>query len=81
MLKAIHASGDIVAAREKTIQVIEKLRALRLSPPEPVPRAAESNCKQCRKPSQDPQGRGYPGSNRRHGHHDFPETDGKSRIQ
>ena len=30
MLKAIHASGDIVAAPEKTIQVIEKLRALRL---------------------------------------------------
>jgi len=41
MLKAIHATGDIVAAREKTIQLIEELRALRLSPPEPVPRAAE----------------------------------------
>ena len=53
MLKAIHASGDIVAAPEKTIQVIEKLRALRLHP-EPVPRAAELNCKQRRKPSQEP---------------------------
>jgi hypothetical protein len=30
MLKAIHAAGDIVAAREKTIQLIEELRALRL---------------------------------------------------
>src|SRR5262245_16943792 len=31
MLKAIHASEDIVAAREKAIRVIEKLRGLRLS--------------------------------------------------
>ena len=31
MLKAIHASEDIVAAREKAIRVIEKLRALRLT--------------------------------------------------
>src|SRR5271165_7067640 len=31
MLKAIHASEDIVAAREKTVRVIEKLRALRLT--------------------------------------------------
>jgi transposase-like protein len=31
MLKAIHASEDIVAAREKAIRVIEKLRALRLN--------------------------------------------------
>jgi hypothetical protein len=30
MLKTIHASEDIVAAREKAIRVIEKLRALRL---------------------------------------------------
>ena len=30
MLKAIHASEDIVAAREKAVRVIEKLRALRL---------------------------------------------------
>src|SRR5262249_27381776 len=30
MLKAIHASEDVVAAREKAIRVIEKLRALRL---------------------------------------------------
>jgi transposase-like protein len=31
MLKAIHASEDIVAARGKAVQVIEKLRALRLT--------------------------------------------------
>ena len=31
MLKAIHASEDIVAAREKAVRVIEKLRALRLT--------------------------------------------------
>jgi putative transposase len=31
MLKAIHASEDVVAAREKAVQVIEKLRALRLT--------------------------------------------------
>jgi putative transposase len=31
MLKAIHASEDIAAAREKAIQVIEKLRGLRLT--------------------------------------------------
>src|SRR5690242_12014533 len=31
MLKAIHASEDIVAAREKAIRVIEKLRGLRLT--------------------------------------------------
>ena len=31
MLKAIHASEDIVAAREKAIRVLEKLRALRLT--------------------------------------------------
>jgi putative transposase len=31
MLKAIHASEDVVAAREKAIRVIEKLRGLRLS--------------------------------------------------
>jgi putative transposase len=31
MLKAIHASEDIAAAREKAIRVIEKLRGLRLS--------------------------------------------------
>jgi transposase-like protein len=31
MLKAIHASEDIVAACEKAVQVIEKLRALRLT--------------------------------------------------
>jgi transposase-like protein len=31
MLKAIHAGEDIAAAREKAIQVIEKLRGLRLS--------------------------------------------------
>jgi transposase-like protein len=31
MLKAIHASEDIVAAQEKAIRVIEKLRALRLN--------------------------------------------------
>src|SRR5262245_40450387 len=31
MLKAIHASEDIVAVREKAIRVIEKLRALRLT--------------------------------------------------
>jgi putative transposase len=30
MLKAMHASEDVVAAREKAIRVIEKLRALRL---------------------------------------------------
>ena len=32
MLKAIHASEDLAAAREKTIRVIEKLRGLRLTP-------------------------------------------------
>ena len=31
MLKAIHASEDIAAAREKAIRVIEKLRGLRLA--------------------------------------------------
>ena len=31
MLKAIHTSGDIVAAREKAVRVIEKLRGLRLN--------------------------------------------------
>src|SRR6202008_4155080 len=31
MLKAIHAGEDLVAAREKAIRVIEKLRALRLT--------------------------------------------------
>ncbi len=31
MLKAIHAGEDIVAAREKAIRVIEKLRTLRLT--------------------------------------------------
>jgi putative transposase len=31
MLKAIHASEDIVAAREKAVRVIEKLRASRLT--------------------------------------------------
>ena len=31
MLKAIHASEDIAAAREKAVRVIEKLRGLRLA--------------------------------------------------
>ena len=31
MLKAIHASEDIVAARQKAVQVIEKMRGLRLT--------------------------------------------------
>jgi putative transposase len=31
MLKAIHASEDVAAAREKALQVIAKLRALRLT--------------------------------------------------
>jgi hypothetical protein len=31
MLKAIHASEDIVAAREKAVRVIDKLRTLRLT--------------------------------------------------
>jgi putative transposase len=31
MLKAIHASEDIVAAREKAVRVVEKLAALRLT--------------------------------------------------
>jgi putative transposase len=31
MLKAIHASEDVVAAREKAVRVIEKLAALRLT--------------------------------------------------
>jgi len=31
MLKAIHASEDIAAAREKAMRVVEKLRALRLA--------------------------------------------------
>src|SRR5580692_2687946 len=31
MLKAIHASEDIVAAREKAVRVIDKLRTLRLA--------------------------------------------------
>ena len=31
MLKAIHAGDDIVAARRKAVQVIEKLRGLRLT--------------------------------------------------
>ena len=31
MLKAIHASEDIVAARQKAVQVIEKMRGLRLA--------------------------------------------------
>jgi Transposase, Mutator family len=30
MLKAIHASEDIVAAREKAVRVVEKLAALQL---------------------------------------------------
>jgi hypothetical protein len=30
MLKAIHASEDVVAARHEAVQVIEKVRALRL---------------------------------------------------
>ena len=31
MLRAIHASEDLAAAREKAIRVIEKLRGLRLT--------------------------------------------------
>lgn len=31
MLKAIHASEDVVAAREKALAVVAKLRALRLA--------------------------------------------------
>jgi hypothetical protein len=31
MLKAIHAGEDIVAARQKAVQVIEKMRGLRLA--------------------------------------------------
>ena len=31
MLKAIHASEDVAAAREKAVRVIEKLRGLRLT--------------------------------------------------
>ena len=31
MLKAIHASEDVLAAREKAIRVIEKLRGFRLT--------------------------------------------------
>jgi hypothetical protein len=31
MLKAIHASEDMLAAREKAVRVIEKLRGLRLT--------------------------------------------------
>ena len=31
MLKAIHASEDVAAAREKAVRVIEKLRSLRLT--------------------------------------------------
>jgi transposase-like protein len=31
MLKAIHASEDIAAAREKAVRVVEKLRGLRLA--------------------------------------------------
>jgi hypothetical protein len=31
MLKAIHAGEDIAAARQKAVQVIEKLRGLRLT--------------------------------------------------
>ena len=31
MLKAIHASEDVVAAREKAVRVVEKLAALRLT--------------------------------------------------
>jgi hypothetical protein len=69
MLKAIRDSEDIVAAREKTIQVIEKLRALRLSPLQLVPGAAEPNRKQRRKPSQKPPRPRLAG----HGHDDFPE--------
>jgi transposase-like protein len=42
MLKAIHASEDIVAARQKAVQVIEKMRGLRLSnAPELVATAVE----------------------------------------
>jgi transposase-like protein len=42
MLKAIHASEDIAAAREKAIRVIEKLRGLRLTrAAEPVEAAVE----------------------------------------
>jgi transposase-like protein len=31
MLKAIHAGEDIVAARQKAVQVVEKLHGLRLT--------------------------------------------------
>jgi len=31
MLKVIHASEDIVAAREEVVRVIEKMRGLRLA--------------------------------------------------
>jgi putative transposase len=31
MLKAIHAGEDLVAARQRAVQVIEKLRGLRLT--------------------------------------------------
>jgi putative transposase len=41
MLKAIHASEDIAAAREKAIRVIEKLRGLRLTRAELVEAAVE----------------------------------------
>src|ERR1700751_3556393 len=40
MLKAIHASEDIAAAREKAIRVIEKLRGLRLARPAELVEAA-----------------------------------------
>jgi hypothetical protein len=45
MLKAIHSSEDVAAAREKAIRVIEKLRGLRPSPREPRPGAAQPNRK------------------------------------
>ena len=42
MLKAIHAGEDIVAARQKAVQVIEKMRGLRLAnAAEPVASAVE----------------------------------------
>src|SRR4051812_8897894 len=51
MLKAIHASEDIVAAREKAIRVIEKLRGLRLTRAAELVEAAVEERAPCARPS------------------------------
>jgi putative transposase len=53
MLKAIHAGEDIAAARQKAVQVIEKLRGLRLTKaPELVEAAVEETLAYCAFPEE-----------------------------